>query len=564
MSEVGLDRNVYRRVCPGISMSTQTEESWLRELYGKLFVRKRLRSWLLLGQAWACSGWRKGAGLAFLPEARLPLCWEEEEEEEEEKEEQEDVTSKEMETFISRMSGKWVINPEELKLSILCELEFQEDFITLFDSPLRTLPSIGLPPVLAYKCEKAMLDINLQQEEEEEQSLHCEFCGADLQAFFSYTDFSSKPKEHGYCCLHFQNLVNYIHEESQRIKIPSFELISIKPHAAHGSEMDRMKAREKAMRRKQEHQLARHFAIITSEPSNFSEEEAKHIKTISYQLSMDVPEKKPMEDLYDFYVRNCKMSVICCDSKKACGKVVKNEFLEKYYKQGNKFLTSFPDGTTQIFYPSGNLAIIRLPSRTRGFTCIVQADAAVAPAILAVLDSSGRGSCAHPNGNVWVYINLLGGQCSDPAGNRVRAWNWSRTRASSSFVTFKPVFLALNHHVGIRILGQDKISITFLAMGQQARISVGTKVKMLWPRDIPSQLHLSEGDLLLLASMIKIRRLLHRLQTFASFPSSCMQEKVTQPSYLSSLCLKLTALCRSAGLQEDSLTTIADIIKEKL
>ncbi|XP_069844875.1 glutamate-rich protein 6-like isoform X1 [Dipodomys merriami] len=537
MSEVGLDRNVYRRVCPGISMSTQTEESWLRELYGKLFARG---------------------------EEEEEEKEEEEEEEEEEKEEQEDVTSKEMETLISRMPGKWVINPEELKLSILCELEFQEDFITLFDSPLRTLPSIGLPPVLAYKCEKATPDINLQQEEEEEQSLCCEFCGADLQTFFSYTDFSSKPKEHGYCCLRFQNLVNYIHEESQRVKVPSFELISIKPHAAHGSEMDRMKAREKAMRRRQERQLARHFAIITSEPSNFSEEEAKHIKTISYQLSMDVPEKKPMEDLYDFYVRNCMMSVICCDSKKACGKVVKNEFLEKYYKQGNKFLTSFPDGTTQIFYPSGNLAIIRLPSRTSGFTCIVQADAAVAPAILAVLDSSGRGSCTHPNGNVWVYINLLGGQCSDPAGNRVRAWNWSRTRASSSFVTFKPVFLALNHHVGIRILGQDKISITFLAMGQQARISVGTKVKMLWPRDIPSQLHLSEGDLLLLASMIKIRRLLHRLQTFASFPSSCMQEKVTQPSYLSSLCLKLTALCRSAGLQEDSLTTIADIINEKL
>lgn len=50
--------------------------------------------------------------------------------------------------------------------------------------------------------------------------------------------------------------------------------------------------------------------------------------------------------------------------------------------------------------------------------------------------------------------------------------------ASSPFVSFKPVFLALNHHVGVRILEQDKISVTFLAMGRQARINVGTKVKV--------------------------------------------------------------------------------------
>ena len=77
-----------------------------------------------------------------------------------------------------------------------------------------------------------------------------------------------------------------------------------------------------------------------------------------------------------------------------------------------------------------------------------------------------------------VYINILGGQYSDQAGNRVRAWNWSSSATSSPFVSFKPVFLALNHYVGIRILEQDKISVTFLAMGQQARISVGTKVKV--------------------------------------------------------------------------------------
>ncbi|XP_048190395.1 glutamate-rich protein 6 [Perognathus longimembris pacificus] len=543
MSEVDLDRNIYQSLCPCISMSTQTEESWLQEIYGKLFAK----------------------------------------EEEEDVKDKEDWVGRNLQTRTTRTlgmnfkppfpppprppSGRWVVNPEELRLSILCELEFKEDFITLFESPLRTLPSIGLPPVLSYKHEKATLDINYQDEEEEEHSLKCEFCGADLQAFFSYADLCSKPTGHSFCCHRFQNLINYIYEESQKMKGPAFELISIQPHAAHGSELDRIKAKEKALRRKQERQLARHFAMITSEPSNFSEEvDSKHLKTISYQLSMDVQEKKPTEDMYDFYIRNTKMSIICCDSRKACGKVVRNELLEKYYKQGNKFLTSFPDGTTQIFYPSGNLALIRVPNKTSGFTSIVQEDALVAPAVLAVLDSSGRASCYHPNGNVWVYINILGGQCSDQAGNRIRAWNWSRSTVSSSFVSFKPVFLALNNYVGIRILGQDKISITFLAMGQQARISVGTKVKLLqpWPLDIPTRLYLGEDDLMLLATLIKIRRLLHRLEGFTSFPSSQVREKLKQPSYLSSLCLKLIALCRSFGMPEDKMATIADIINEKL
>ncbi|VTJ72945.1 Hypothetical predicted protein [Marmota monax] len=208
------------------------------------------------------------------------------------------------------------------------------------------------------------------------------------------------------------------------------------------------------------------------------------------------------------------------DEVKCHMQVVTSELLERHYKNGRKFLTSFPDGTTQIFYPSGNLAIIQVPNKINGFTCIVQEDVPTNPAILALLDSSGRSSCYHPNGNVWVFINLLGGQYSDQAGNRIRVWNWSRSVKSSPLVSFKPVFLALNHHVGIRILEQDKVSITFLAMGQQARISIGTKVKVALPEEIPVLWYVSGEDLFLLASLIKIRRLFHRLQGGAAFPSS--------------------------------------------
>ncbi|KAH0509124.1 Glutamate-rich protein 6 [Microtus ochrogaster] len=429
------------------------------------------------------------------------------------------------ETPASKLRGTWVINPEEPKLSILCETEDEEDLV-----------------------------------------LKCEFCGSVLRSLLSDMDICSdntdnEHQKRAFCCLQLQNLLDYINEERLNIQSTKTDLISIHPHAAHGSDVDRLKAKEKAIQRKQERQMARHFAIVSHEPSTpLTENDTKHLKTISYQLSLDFPEKKSDDDEDDILMGN--ISITCCDSRKMCGKIVKNELLEKHYKHGSKFLTSFPDGTTQIFYPSGNLAIIQVPNKTNGFTCIVQEDTRTNPAILAVLDSSGRSSCYHPNGNVWVYINVLGGQYSDQAGNRIRTWNWSSSMPSSTFASFKPVFLALNHHIGIRILEQDKVSINFLAMGQQARISVGTKVRYYKPEELPALRFVSGDDLLLLASLIKIQRLFHKLRGCVTFPSSQAWEKVKQPTYLSSLSLKLLALCDSSGLQNGTVATIMKLINE--
>ncbi|GAB5576747.1 glutamate-rich protein 6 isoform X4 [Prionailurus iriomotensis] len=479
---------MYHSLYPGIPTSVQTEESWLQKFSGKRQPRKKAPSV---------------------------------------------IKEPEHENLASKLREKWVINPEERKLNVLCELEFKEDFITLFEPALKTLPSIGPPSILKFRQESSNIGINFK-EEEEEISPTCEFCGGDLKSFLSnmdvyYDDDSSKPIEDVSCCSYFQNLIDYIYEEKQKIQSSKAELICIDPHAAHGSELDRLKAKEKALRRKQERQMARQFALMTNEQTNLSEDEPKHLKTISYQLSVDIPEKELFDDrLLDFQLENRNISIVCCDARIACGKI----------------------------YPSGNLAIIRVPNKINGFTCIVQEDMPTDPAILALLDSSGRISCYHPNGNVWafqlrsepsqrcspshsrphpalmralleglrapscwvlrkhshpvlrptrpspaalhfvlekiqalfsplsgiawcpwVYINILGGQYSDQAGNRVRAWNWSSSAPTSPFVSFKPVFLALNHYIGVRILEQDKISIAFLAMGQQARISVGTKVK---------------------------------------------------------------------------------------
>nr|XP_027789662.1 glutamate-rich protein 6 [Marmota flaviventris] len=516
-SERNIDRSIYKGLYPGVPTSVQTEESWLQDIPEK-------------GQNRSSAAQEVAFGL-----------------------------------LASRIRDRWVINPEEPKLSVLCELEFKEDFIQLFEPSLTTLPSVGPPSILAYKKDHSDLDIYFK-EEEEDLAPKCEYCDSDLHSFLSNVDISSNMEGSAPCCRHFQNLIDFIYEENQKSQCAASELIRIAPHAAHGSEAERLKAKERAQRRKQERLAARHLAILANTKQTSSiPEDPRRLKTITYQLSVDIPKPKPIvERLSDFYLKYTNISILCCDSRRACGKVVTSELLERHYKNGRKFLTSFPDGTTQIFYPSGNLAIIQVPNKINGFTCIVQEDLPTNPAILALLDSSGRSSCYHPNGNVWVFINLLGGQYSDQAGNRIRVWNWSRSVTSSPLVSFKPVFLALNHHVGIRILEQDKVSITFLAMGQQARISVGTKVKVALPEEIPVLWYVSGEDLFLLASLIKIRRLFHRLQGGAAFPSSQVWGRLKQPSYLSSLCLKLLALCHNSGAKKDILTTVRDRIKENI
>nr|XP_044986577.1 glutamate-rich protein 6 [Jaculus jaculus] len=518
MSEMVLDRSIYQNLSQGIPISVQTDESWLQEMTG-----------------------------LKVPQQTATL-----------------KVKEEKECLASKLRKKWEIDPEDPKLTILCEMEFNEDFMALFEPSLITLPSIGPPTILSYKPESSNLDVNFK--DEDEMLPKCEFCGCDLQAFLSNIDMDSFPtdgKVRVSCCLQFQNLIDYIYEEKQNMKTCTVELININPHEAHGSEADRIKEKEKAFQRKQEQQMAKQFAIIPPEQTSISEEvTARSQKTISYQLPMDPRERPTTEDILDFQIKSQKLSIICCDSRKACGKMVRDELLEKYYKHGSKFLTSFPDGGTQIFYPSGNLAIIQVPNKINGFTCIIQEDTRSNPAILAVLDSSGRSWCYHPNGNIWVYINILGGQYSDQAGNRIRSWNWSSTLASSPFVSFKPVFLALNRYIGIRILDQDKIFITFLAMGQQAKISVGTKLKLSNPKELPAFYYLSGDDILLLASLIKIRRLFHKMEGCVTFPASRVREKIKQPSYLSSLALKLLALCHDSGAKQDVMRAVIGLINE--
>ncbi|XP_075720119.1 glutamate-rich protein 6 isoform X2 [Rhinoderma darwinii] len=454
------------------------------------------------------------------------------------------------------------------ELSILCDMEFSHDYMTYFEKHLKTLPSVGPPTILAYKRESsedkrllAMMKILREQSGKE----LCEFCEKPLKPFpLEYiidTAFSNEV----FCCRQFRKMFQYLFKEEKRLlQKDEIEFISVAPHGPYGSEVERQKAKEKIAQRLRERHMAKVFESMVTEPSTINEY-GRPMKTISYQLSgappagdswtippenedgITVAESSDQEPtLYDF----------------TSDTMLSERFVEKYYKTGRKFLTIFPDGTAQIFYPSGNLAIIIIPSKIKESICIVQDDKEHSADILAQFGSSGRATCYHPNRNVWINVNPVGGQYSDSTGRRVRRWQWQKPDILKPCAQFKPIFIALNHQVGVRIFGQDRMYVTFLSMGKQAKFSVGGKKLMsqVQERDDDLQKDSAKDELMLLAIKIKFLVLLNKCHECLYFPSKKQWDSVKPPSFLVAQARKLFHLCSVFDINMDICSSIRDIL----
>ncbi|NXL93674.1 ERIP6 protein, partial [Alectura lathami] len=210
-------------------------------------------------------------------------------------------------------------------------------------------------------------------------------------------------------------------------------------------------------------------------------------------------------------------------------------------------------------YPSGNLAVLLVRQSTR-FVCIVQEDKPSNAEVQAVFQSNGRSTCYYPHGTVWINLTAQGGQCLDRAGSRVRRWTWPNRAASLGPCTpLSPIFISLNQHVGVRIVAQDKITVSFLAMGQQAKFSVGTRVQASQVGR-PRGAWLSEDELLLLALRVRILRLFDKLRRCLNFPSNEQWNKMKPPAYLVTQTLKILRLCTASNISKELRSSVRAIV----
>ncbi|KFV72098.1 Protein FAM194B, partial [Struthio camelus australis] len=180
---------------------------------------------------------------------------------------------------------------------------------------------------------------------------------------------------------------------------------------------------------------------------------------------------------------------------------------------GQTFLLLLPDGTGQVYYPSGNMAILITYTKGTQFTYFILEDNRYT-GIRAFFANRGHAACCHCNGHIWVALDLCTGICFHQEGTSQKRWNWWDFSPHVHSPPFQSIFMKLNSHITIKIVAQDQICLTFTNHSNRIHFNVGTRLKL---KD-PETRHLlkwpeSEEELFLQSKKIQLRSLLSNIQT---------------------------------------------------
>ncbi|XP_047446285.1 glutamate-rich protein 6 isoform X2 [Mugil cephalus] len=345
--------------------------------------------------------------------------------------------------------------------------------------------------ILRYKRESDNDRINLPTllpAPSTEYPVQCEYCGGKARPPLNPTCVQEPEKTH-FCCVQrqqlyqmlvimrllfegrndFSNLTSNEEKSTQETEDPAPQGREMEDHNKFIMDL------VTGLGIESEPKVAEDYSVILP----VAETSASKPNILSFRLSC-APEKgyctvDPTEKRFALEEEQVLASV--CDHRPTrfgmCHHQEGTGFLEKYYSNGMKFLTVFPDGSAQVFYPSGLLALIVVVTEQKGRVCIVYDDSSdPSQQIRAVFQSDGAATCYHSNGFIWLALNRSGGQCLNESGARICRWSWGSVTLTPT--PLQPVFLSLNKSVGVRVLGITQVFVSFLAKGQQAKFSVGT------------------------------------------------------------------------------------------
>ncbi|KAK9537683.1 hypothetical protein VZT92_005278 [Zoarces viviparus] len=213
---------------------------------------------------------------------------------------------------------------------------------------------------------------------------------------------------------------------------------------------------------------------------DLSRKESQH--TMSSSPSKDIPNINDEQHIP-------QLDISTTDGEPKC-----KDVFTKFYKSGKCFITLCPDGTGNVFYPSGKAAIIISSAKAANFTYIILEDKDVAPSIKGIFTNDGHATCCHPNGMMWLNLTPAGGLCFSETGALCRRWNWLyRCGPHVRDLPFKPLTLALGPHMSVRIHSQKCLYITFAYQQNSVRFNVGSELELIYPEshDQPGQDRLS-------------------------------------------------------------------------
>ncbi|XP_031152366.1 glutamate-rich protein 6-like [Sander lucioperca] len=339
------------------------------------------------------------------------------------------------------------------------------------------IPCMGSPRLIAYKPEPKQTPLveKVPEVESKQDVLHaqCDYCQQLCQPFIqsemleNETDF-----ERLFCCELAKQMRDLIMGKRDKLaEEESDRKIDVNPHVPVMSEEEREAAKERAKERLRLFQLQRKPKKDNLN-IDISRIDAKH--NISHRLSKKIPcindgphilqiDITKITDLFELHEET------------------HGEPKLKFYKSGKSFLILFPDGTGNVFYPSGKAAIIISSAEDADFTYIILEDKDEAPSIKGIFTNKGDATCYHPNGMMWLNLTPVGGLCFSETGALKRRWNWLYRAPHVRNLPFKPLTFTLGQHISVRIHSQQRMYITFSCQQNSVHFNVGSKLKLIYP-----------------------------------------------------------------------------------
>ncbi|XP_059748196.1 glutamate-rich protein 6B isoform X2 [Bos taurus] len=141
------------------------------------------------------------------------------------------------------------------------------------------------------------------------------------------------------------------------------------------------------------------------------------------------------------------------------------------------FQILFPDGSGQIYYPSGHLAMLILSIKEGKFMYIILEDSAKT-CIRAFINNSGHATFHDENGDIWLSLSQNLGYYF-AKDEYQKAWNWWDLSLHVHAPPIQPISLKINQYIEVQIRSQDKIIFHFTHRKKHICLNLGTKYKYI-------------------------------------------------------------------------------------
>ncbi|XP_077711773.1 glutamate-rich protein 6B isoform X2 [Canis aureus] len=149
------------------------------------------------------------------------------------------------------------------------------------------------------------------------------------------------------------------------------------------------------------------------------------------------------------------------------------------YPSETVFQVLLPDGSGQIHYPSGRLAMLILSTKEREYTYIILEDSEER-CVRALTNNCGHATFYDENGEIWLSMSQNLGYYF-PKGKHQKAWNWWNLTLHVHAPPVQSISLKINRYIKVQIRSQDKIAFCFRHQKKHVCLNLGTKYKFIMP-----------------------------------------------------------------------------------